>query len=245
MTRVPMAAPPRRRPGGVLLAAALLVAACGGGGSLGGLLPALPSRGLDESTVVAGLKQALEVGSRNAVALTSRADGFLGNPAIRIPLPKGLEPMGKALRTVGFGGQVDELEVAMNRAAERAAGEATDVFVSAIGQMSFADARGILRGGDTAATDYFRRTTSDELRRRFEPIVGQKMQEVGLVQLYEGLVAHYASLPFARKPSLDLRSYVTERGLEGLFQVLAEEEQRIRTDPAARTTELLQRVFGS
>ncbi len=239
----------RCRTGSALLpfAVAALVACAGGAplGGLTGLLGAGSASRLDQDTVVAGLKEALRVGSGNAVDSTSRVDGYLGNPAIRIPLPDELSGMAKALRTVGLGARVDELEVAMNRAAERAAGEAADVFLAGIRDMSFTDAYGILNGGETAATDYFRRTTSDELRRRFQPIVDQKMRQVGLVQLYDELVGRYTSLPFASEPPLDLRAYVTERGLDGLFSVLAQEERRIRTDPSARVTELLQRVFGS
>jgi hypothetical protein len=110
--------------------------------------------------------------------------------------------------------------------------------------MTFADARQILQGNETAATDYFRRTTSDALRQRFSPIVHQKMQEVGLVQTYDGLLNTYRSIPLAQKPDLDLYSYVTDEALDGLFTVLAQQESLIRTDPAARVTPLLQRVFG-
>jgi hypothetical protein len=145
---------------------------------------------------------------------------------------------------VGFGAQVDELEVAMNRAAESAAGEAGEVFWQGIREMTFSDAMGILNGGDTAATEYFERTTRDTLRARFEPIVASKMNEVGLVRRYEELRARYAALPFTQEPSLDLRGYVTERALDGLFEVLGEEEREIRTDPAARVTPLLKEVFG-
>jgi hypothetical protein len=232
-----------------LLAAALLAAlACAGGGAgRGGLLArAVAGRSaLSDDTIVAGLKEALEVGTRGAVTRTSQVDGYFGNPLIRIGLPDSLDPLAKGLRVIGFGNKVDELELAMNRAAERAAGEATDVFWSAIRQMTFADARAILRGGDTAATDYFDRTTRDELRGRFEPIVSEKMRQVGLVRLYDDLVARYTALPLTRKPSLDMGSYVTERALDGLFAILGEEERKIRADPAARTTDLLRQVFGS
>ena len=132
----------------------------------------------------------------------------------------------------------------MNRAAERAAGEATDVFWQGIRQMTFHDAVGILNGGDTAATEYFERTTRGTLRARFEPIVSDKMDEVGLVRSYDRLIGRYEAIPFTAKPSFDLRSYVTDKSLDGLFAVLAEEERKIRTDPAARVTPLLRKVFG-
>jgi hypothetical protein len=199
---------------------------------------------LDEPTIVAGLKEALRVGTDRTVASTSRENGYFGNPLIRLPLPDELEKAGDALRAVGFGGQVDQLELSMNRAAERAASEATPVFVDAIRQMTFADARSILTGGERAATDYFESHTRTELGNRFSPIVDRGMQEVGLVRLYDGVVSRIEMLPLVPRPELDLRSYVTERALDGLFAVLAQEEGRIREDPAARTTELLRTVFG-
>jgi hypothetical protein len=200
---------------------------------------------LDNATIINGLKEALRVGTQNAVRLTSSEDGFLGNELIRIALPDQLETLVKVLRTVGFESQVQELEVTMNRAAERGAGEATDVFVDAIAKMSFGDARAILDGNETAATDYFRDKTSGTLTKRFKPLVKEKMQEVGLVQQYESLVDRFTAIPLMSAPVLSLEDYVTDKTLDGLFTVLADEERRIRTDPSARVTELLQRVFGS
>ncbi len=200
---------------------------------------------LSNGTIVAGLKEALRVGTDRTVSSTSRRDGFLGNPLIRIPLPRELDGMARGLRAVGFRRQVDELEVEMNRAAESAAGEAADVFWGAIKQMSFADARAVLDGGDTAATDYFRARTSDELQRRFTPIVDESMRKVGLARLYADLVTTVEALPLVPAPDLDLREYVTSKALGGLFTVLSQEEARIRKDPAARTNELLRTVFGS
>ena len=200
---------------------------------------------LDEGTVVAGLKEALRVGAENTVSSTSARDGFFGNPLIRIPVPEQLETMAQGLRKIGFGQQIDDFELAMNRAAEQAAGEAFDVFAGAISQMSFSDARGILEGGETAATEYFQRVTSDELRGRFSPIVDQSMQKVGLVQVYDQLLARWRQVPLVPQPDFDLNRYVTDQGLGGLFHVLGEEEKKIRTDPAARVTELLQTVFGA
>jgi hypothetical protein len=223
----------------LIVALSLGLACAGAPGSIGDLLAT--GQGGD---VVAGLKQALEIGTQNAVASTSRSDGYLGNPLIRIGLPGGLDKMTTALRSVGFGAQVDELEIGMNRAAERAAGEAQDVFWQGIRQMTFSDALGILDGGDTAATDYFDRTTRDALRSRFEPIVSEKMGEVGVVRSFDDLSSLYAAIPFTKSPPLDIRSYVTDKTLDGLFTVLGEEERKIRTDPAARVTPLLKEVFG-
>lgn len=240
MKRYPMRCANEHRWLVVVIASAWLVACAGSGGSLSDLLASASGEG----KLVSGLKQALEIGTRNAVDLTSRNNGYLGNPLIRIELPGALEKMASGLRVVGFGAQVDELEVAMNRAAEQAAGEAADVFWQGIRQMSFSDAVGILNGGDTAATDYFERTTRDTLRARFEPIVAKKMDAVGVVRSYDQLVGRYEAIPFTSKPSFDLRSYVTDKSLDGLFTILGKEERKIRTDPAARVTPLLQEVFG-
>jgi len=236
------------------LPAFLLVLSCADGQGLAGLDTVLSNSGLpgagaalDSQTVVSGLKEALRVGTDRTVTSTSRLDGFLANELIRIYTPESLSTMTRTLRTVGMGRQVDELEIAMNRAAEQAAGEAASVFWSGIQQMSIQDAFGILDGGDTAATDYFRRTTSDALRARFSPIVEDKMSAVGLVKLYDDLTARYRAVPFAQfaKEPPDLRQHVTDGALSGLFTVLAQEEAKIRQDPAARSTDLLKKVFGA
>jgi hypothetical protein len=228
---------------------ALLLAGCAGGTTpaVGDLLGAvgLPQQpGLDDATIASGLKEALRVGTDRTVADTSRDGGFLRNPLIRIPLPEQMDAAAKGLRAIGFGQQVDELEVAMNRAAEQASGEAAAVFIDAISQMSFADVRAIWQGPDDAATEYFRAKTSDPLRARFTPIVDESMQQVGLARLYDDLMGKLAALPLIPESQLELDEYVTGRTLSGLFTVLAQEEARIRTDPAARTTQLLQTVFG-
>ncbi len=203
-----------------------------------------PGIGLDEQTVAAGLKEALQVGSERAVGLTSSPNGFWANELIRIAMPSELEPMAKTLRTIGFDRQVDQFEMGMNRAAEKASGEAKAVFWDAISGMTLTDAMGILNGGETAATDYFKARTSDTLRSRFQPIVQEKMSQVGLYQNYQQLMGAYTALPLVNQPSFDLDGYIADQGLDGLYTMLAQEEQRIRQNPAARTTELLQRVFA-
>jgi hypothetical protein len=200
---------------------------------------------VDPSLAAAGLKDALRIASERAVQQVSAPGGFLDDPNIRIPLPGGLDGMAEGLRALGLSAQVDELETAMNRAAERAAGEATPVLVDAVRQMSVQDAAGIVQGDDTAATQYFERTTSAPLRTRFAPIVAAAMKEVGVARLYETLAARYTSaVPFASAPKLDLNGYVTDRALAGLFLVIGEEERKIRRDHAARATDLLKQVFG-
>ena len=208
------------------------------------VLALLAAGALSAATTASGLKDALRVATEQAVASTSKTGGFLDNPEIRIPLPGKLETMATALRAVGMGAQVDELEVSMNHAAEKAAAEATPVFTKALTDRSFKDAAGILNGGDTAATKYFQKTTSAELATRFRPIVDQAMAQTGVVKQYDALVSSYASTPFASAPKLDLGGYVTDQALAGLFKVMGDEEKQIRKDPAARTTSLLKEVFG-
>jgi hypothetical protein len=223
------------------------IAGCAGvdSGALDAVLRAGRDAPLDAKTVAAGLREALRVGTDRTVASTSKIDGFLGNALIRIVMPEQFEPAAKTLRSLGLGKQVDEFEVGMNRAAERAAGEAREVFWNAVSQMTIEDAFGILNGGDNAATNYFRSRTEEVLRGRFKPIVMGKMSEVGLYRVYNGLTDYYNKLPMVTSPALDLDEYVTGHALNGLFTVLGQEEKQIRTDPLARTTELLRRVFGS
>lgn len=201
--------------------------------------------GLDSATVAAGLKEALAVGSERAVASTSARDGFWGNEEIKIPLPEELNNVFTTLRTVGFGSQVDALELNMNRAAEQASAEAKPVLLDAVKGMSLSDAMGILRGGDTAATEYFRAETADTLKEKFLPIIQDKMAGVGLYQQYNKLMDAYAALPLTKDRGFDLDNYVADKGLDGLFSMLAREEAEIRENPAARSTELLQKVFAS
>ncbi len=199
---------------------------------------------LDEETVAAGLREALRIGAERTVTRTSALDGFRGNPSLRIPVPEKLDSAARTLRKLGLDRQVDEFETAMNRAAEKASREAIGVFWEAISAMTLPDAMGILRGGDTAATEFFEERTSATLRERFRPIVAEKMEQVGIYRVYGRLMDRYTQLPLVSEPVIDLDAYVTDEALTGLFSVLAQEERKIREDPAARTTELLRRVFG-
>lgn len=225
---------------GFLVGLFLVVGTAWGMGKKPKVLDAL----LDEQTVAAGLREALRIATERTVISTSKLDGFLGNALIRIVMPEQFKVAAKTLRAVGFGKQVDELEIGMNRAAERAAGEATEVFLNSITQMTLEDAFGILNGGDNAVTNYFRSRTEEGLHERFKPIVTEKMSNIGLYKVYNGLTDYYNKLPLVTTPALDLDEYVTQQALNGLFTVLGQEEKRIRTDPLARTTDLLRRVFG-
>jgi len=201
------------------------------------------SSNLSDSKITAGLKQALQVSTGRAVALTGKPDGFLKNEAIKILLPPRLQTVGRGLRMVGMGGRVDELEVGMNRAAEQATPQAKQIFLAALRRMTFDDARQILSGDDTAATEYFKRTSSSDLTTAFSPIVHQSMEQVGVVQQYDRVVRN-SPMGSALTGQFDLDKYVVEKTLDGLFYMLGEEEKKIRKSPAARTTALLKEVFG-
>lgn len=201
-------------------------------------------QGLAESEIVDGLKQALEIGTSKAVMLVSKKNGFLNNPKIKIPLPENVHKVESILRNIGFGSKIDEFELSMNRAAERAAPEAKSIFWDAIKKMSFSDAREILKGQNDAATQYFQKKTATQLQGAFNPIVNQAMAEVGVTQAYKSIDRKIRALPYTKSLSFDLDQYVTDKSLDGLFLMLAEEEKKIRQDPAARVTDLLQKVFA-
>jgi hypothetical protein len=234
----------------MIVVAAALVALAGGGASA--QLPDLkqliraPSSTASVSgeRAAAGLKEALQIGTANAVSLTGKTDGYYMNEAIRIAMPEKLRMVEKGLRAVGQGPKVDEFVLSMNRAAERAAPAAKDIFMGAVRDMSFEDARGILAGGETAATDYFRARTSDRLRASFRPVVEKSMGESGVTKHYDEMVGRYKSIPFASGISFDVNDYVVDAALAGLFHMIAQQEKEIRTNPAARVTDLLQGVFG-
>jgi len=199
--------------------------------------------GLSNDKIIAGLKQALQVSTSKAVASTGKPDGFLKNEAIKIVLPPKLETVGRGMRMLGMGAKVDELEVGMNRAAEQATPQAKQIFLASLKKMSFDDARHILTGNDTAATDYFKRTGSADLTTAFAPIVHQSMERVGVVQQYDRVIK---SAPGGNliANEFDLDKYVVGKTLDGLFYMLGQEEKKIRKNPAAQTTALLKEVFG-
>ncbi len=201
-------------------------------------------KGLSDAKIGEGLKEALKVGTENTVNLTGKTDGFFLNQAIKILMPEKLRTLEKGLRAVGYGPQVDEFVLSMNRAAEKAAPFAKQIFWDAIREMTFEDVRKIFSGHETAATEYFKGKTSDRLTAVFKPIVDRAMNEVGVTRQYKELVGRYESLPFVKKETFDIDQYVVTKALDGLFHVLGEEERKIRTNPAARTTDLLKEVFG-
>jgi len=195
--------------------------------------------------VAEGLREALMVASRRASEQVSRPGGYLDNRAIRIPLPPTLQNAADQLRRFGLSGQVDELQRAMNRAAEAAAEQTVSVFADSIRRMSPSDVLAVFNGGDDAATRYLRRTSEDELRQRYRPIVAERLEQVQGTALYGEIATTWNRLPGVQPLEADLETFVTDRALDGLFSVIAAEEQRIRNDPVARTTALLREVFGS
>jgi len=208
----------------------------GMGGSAGG--------GLSDVKIGSGLQEALKIGTQNAVLQTGQLNGFLMNKAIKILMPKPLQSIEQPLRLVGYGPQIDEFVVGMNRAAEKAVPFAKDIFWDAIGQMTFDDARKILAGSDTAATEYFKAKTSTKLHTAFRPSVEEVMDQVGVNRQYNELIGRYKSIPFAKNIAFDQNQYVTEKATDGLFYVVGQEEKKIRTNPSARVTDLLKEVFG-
>lgn len=211
----------------------------GNGGSSGGL-----GGGLDNGDIVAGLKEALGVGTERAVGTVGALDGFNADPKIHIPLPESLSKVQSALKTVGMSDMADELELKINRAAEEASGQATDIFWSAIENMSFDDAKGILNGPDDAATQYLRKTTGGQLKESMRPVVDSSLSEVGAIQSYDAMMGEYEAIPFMPDAKADITDYALEKTMDGLFYYVAQEEAAIRNDPVKRSTELLQKVFA-
>jgi hypothetical protein len=200
--------------------------------------------GLSESKIASGLKQALQVGSENAVKIVGKPNGYFGNPAIKIEMPKDLHLLESGVRELGFGPKIDEFILSMNRSAETAAPAARKIFIDAIFAMTFEDAKRILSGDNTAATQYFKEKTTGRLTDAFTPVVKRTMSENGVVKQYDSLTEQYKNIPFAKSQSLDIDHYVVSKALDGLFYELGEQEKQIRTNPAARTTDLLKDVFS-
>jgi hypothetical protein len=200
---------------------------------------------LTQRDALAGLKAALERGSHAAVATLGRTDGFLGNPQVRIPLPESLQRAGKLARRLGYSEQVDELVVAMNRAAEAAVPEARKLLVDSVKKMTVQDAKGILRGGDIAGTEYFKRTANTQLHDRFLPIVQKATEKVGVAQHYKEFARPAARFGLVKAEHADLDEYVTQKALDGLYFMLGEEEKRIRKDPVGTGSAILRKVFGA
>lgn len=203
------------------------------------------SSSLSDAEVSDGLREALRIGTERVTSILGRVDGFNANPDVHIPLPATLQSVQSALAMVGMSSVADDLELRMNRAAEAAVPQAKELFLQAVSEMTLQDAQGILRGPDDAATRYFQGKMTAPLTERFTPVVNQELAQSGAVQTYDQMMGNYRDLPFAPDVQANLTPYVVEQALDGMFLMLGREEAAIREDPAARTTELLQTVFGS
>ena len=201
--------------------------------------------GLSETDIVNGLKEALTKGTRSAVSMLGKEDGFLANPKVKIPMPESLQKIEKGLRKIGQDKLADNFVETMNRAAEKAVPEAASIFADSIKNMSIADAKDILQGEDDAATRYFRENSGEKLKEKFLPIVKQATNQVGVTSSYKKLTDKMGMLSsFVDTDKLDLDEYVTNKAMDGLFTMVAVEEKKIRENPIERTTDLLKKVFS-
>lgn len=191
------------------------------------------------------LRQALTQGASAAVASLGKQDGFLGNPKVKIPLPESLQTAEKLMRKLGMGKRADELITTMNRAAEAAVPEAKELLVNSVKQMTLQDAKAILTGGDDSATQYFKRTTSGPLTERFLPIVKTATKKVKLAEKYNRYAKQAAKLGLLDEKDASLEDYITQKALDGLFLMIAEEERAIRKNPVGQASSLIRKVFGA
>jgi len=200
---------------------------------------------LTNDEIVRGLKDALSIGTNNAVSVLSKTNGFYGDPLVKILFPPEVQYVADKLYSIGAGKLIDDFILKMNQGAENAVVKAGPVFVNAVKTMSFTDAMGILKGADDAATSYFKTNTRSQLFALFKPEVQKVLDQMQVTKYWTDVTSAYNKIPLTKKVETDLAKYVTEKTMDGLFKKLAIEEKKIRTDPVARTTEILKRVFGS
>lgn len=229
----------------VALVSSWTLTSCGQQINLGNLGGILSSPGLSQTEVVGGLKEALIQGATLGAKLASEEGGFQRNSLIRIPLPPEVQQAERTMRNLGLGPQVDQFLTAMNRGAEQAAKEAVPLFVNAIRQMTLTDAMSILRGDKDAATQFLRRTTSQQLMVAFQPIVTKALNQTLASRYYGEIATRYNRVPMVKRINPDIQQYATEKAMDGLFLLVAQEEAKIRENPVARSTDLLKKVFGS
>ncbi|MFS4416698.1 DUF4197 domain-containing protein [Maribacter sp. 2307ULW6-5] len=203
-----------------------------------------PAPALGNDQIANGLKQALNKGIEQQVAKLTEEGGFFKNELVKIMLPEELQKVDKALRGIGLGNLADEGLRVLNRAAEDAVSEATPIFVNAVNEMDFADAKSILLGADNAATTYLTEKTSTQLYAKFNPVIESSFAKVGADKIWANLINRYNSIPLTNKVNPDLTDYVTQEALDGVFTMIAVEEREIRNKAASRTTDLLKRVFA-
>jgi len=200
---------------------------------------------ISNADAASGLRQALSDGSVAAIAKLGVENGFFGDPRVKIPLPPSLKRVESAMRAFGMRRQADELVLSMNRAAEAAVPEAKQLLVDAVRKMSVQDAKQILSGGDTAGTEYFKRTTRPQLTERFLPIVKKATDRVGLAQQYNSLAGQGAALGLVREDQATIERYVTQQALDGLYFMIGEQEKAFRKNPLGATSDIVKRVFGA
>lgn len=205
---------------------------------------ALSLQDLSNKDAVGGLKEALTQGAGKAVESLGRTDGFLGNAKVKIPLPPSVQKAQGMMRTLGMGKYADELETTMNRAAEAAVPEAKTLLVNSVKKMSVEDAKGILQGGNDAGTQYFRRTTAESMAQKFKPIVQKAMGKVKLAEKYDQFAGKAAKFGLVKEQDTHLDEYVTQKALDGLYLMIAEEEKAIRQDPVGAAGSMARKVFG-
>ncbi len=208
------------------------------------LIAASATAELEQGTIISGLKEALSLSAEKAIALVGKTDGYFGNQAIKILMPEKMRMITDALGKMGMQKQVDEFILSMNRAAEKAAPKAASIFGDAIKNMNLEDARKILNGGDTAATDYFKLKTSNSIYTEFKPIIAATMGEAGTTRLFENIMSKAKTLPLMSGIKFDLDDYITKKSTDGLFVMLGQQEKMIRVNPGARSTDLLKKVFN-
>ncbi|HLP34108.1 MAG TPA: DUF4197 domain-containing protein [Bacteroidia bacterium] len=198
-----------------------------------------------DDKITQGLKEALTVGTKNAVSLASKTDGYYKNPKIKIPFPAEVKDMEKSLRKVGVNKPVDDFVMSMNRAAEGAAKDAAPIFLDAVKKMSVTDGMSLLKGDDNAITKFFKKKTDAQLVQKFTPKIDQSLKTVKATQYWADLAGTYNKLPLVKKQNLDLTSYTTRKAVDGLYTLIADEEKKIRNNPAARVSNVLKDVFGN
>lgn len=228
----------------ILLICAAINSACTSQqlGQIGDVLGNTP---LTSAEVSRGLKEALSNGTINGVSIANQQNGYLNNPRLKIPFPADAKKVENTLRDLGLGSEVDKFVVSLNRGAEKAAAEAKPIFLNAIKQLTIQDAFAILKGDDNAATNFLKRTTSAQLKQKFLPIMEQSLSSVNATRYYSDLVSRYNRIPLVQPVNPDLTDYATDKAIEGLFLLVADEEARIRENPLARTSALLKKVFAA
>lgn len=230
-----------------LISLSFVSVSCGQQINLGQIAEAVLGSGgaLTTNDIASGLREALVVGISNGSTEASKVDGYYKNALIKIAVPQEIQQVTSTLRRIGLGGEVDRFEMALNRGAEKAAEQAKPIFISAIKSMTITDALSILRGDKNAATMYLQRVTSEQLYAAFSPIVQNALDQTQATKYYTDIATKYNSIPLVKPINADLTQYATNQAMGGLFTLIAKEEEKIRENPLARTSELLKRVFGS